>query len=73
MANSKKEKHTTYSVGPISYVRMKEIMEDLWKTEGVGREALRKEITGYVDALWHYKTVNGTTVREYPYLFEDFF
>jgi len=38
------KKNTTYAIGPISSSRMREIMEDLWKSGGIGRAALGEEL-----------------------------
>jgi len=54
MVTFKKEKRTTYAVGPISYLRMKEIMEDLWKSVpgARAREALRQELDVHSAFTW---------------------
>jgi len=46
--SKKKEKHTTYTIGPVSRLRLKEIMDGLWQSGGAGREALR-EVIGTLD------------------------
>jgi hypothetical protein len=59
MVTFKKKEETTYAVGPISYSRMKEIMDELWRI-GYGRKALMEEL-GYpwrsaVDT-WNYPRI----------------
>jgi len=39
----KKEKHTTYTIGPVSRIRLREELERIWRSGGAGREALVEE------------------------------
>jgi len=40
----KKEKHTTYTIGPVSRMRLREELARVWQSGGAGREALSKEL-----------------------------
>jgi len=56
----KKEKHTTYSIGPLSYPRMRELLDGTWQSGGAGREALREELR---EILLHSEAIEGYTSR----------
>jgi len=43
MAN-KKEKHTTYTIGPVSRIRLREELERIWRSGGSGRLALQEAL-----------------------------